>query len=284
MLHLARACGYPRATLTLDSRTAPFTLGPPAPAPAGTVLLLHGFTGSPWEVRPLGESLAARGFHVEAQLLPGHGATPEAMEGLTWRDWVHAADAALTSAVRAAGGPVALAGLSMGSLLSLLLASRRPADVTGVVLLAPVVRFRALDARLLRAVRATPLRRVFPRWVNKRTTDLSLEEERARAPLLPRYPLARVLDLITLQDLAWLAAPQVRCPALVVAAAHDHVVALPGVEELVQRLPAARLLVLQRGWHIIPRDADRALAATEAASFLDALPRPGARAAATGPR
>ncbi len=110
--------------------------------------------------------------------------------------------------------------------------------------------------------------------MNKRTTDLSLPEVRAGAPLLRRYPLARVLDLITLQDLVWLAAPQVRCPALVMAAAGDHVVALEGVKDLVQRLPGARLLVLQRGWHIIPRDADRALAATEAASFLDALPRP----------
>ena len=235
------------------------------------MLLLHGFTGSPWEVRPLGEALAARGFHVEAPCLPGHGGAPEAMEAVTWRDWVQAADAALGAAVRAARAPVAIAGLSMGSLLALLLASRRPADVTGLVLLAPVVRFRAWNVRLLRAVRTTPLRRAFPRWVHKRTTDLSLPEARDEAPLLRRYPLARVLDLLTVQDLAWLAVPRVQCPALVVAAAHDHVVALSGVEELAQRLQRARLVVLQRGWHIVPRDADRALAITEAATFLDAL-------------
>jgi carboxylesterase len=49
------------------------------------VLVLHGLTGSPWEVRPLGEALAARGFHVEAPLLPGHAGAPEALGFVTWR-------------------------------------------------------------------------------------------------------------------------------------------------------------------------------------------------------
>jgi carboxylesterase len=234
------------------------------------VLLLHGFTGSPWEVRPLGEALADRGFHVMAPLLPGHGATPEAMLAITWRDWVRAAEAAF-DALAAHGRPVAVAGLSMGGLLALLLAARRPEQTPGLVLLAPVVQLKALDARVLAAARHTPLPRLLPSWLHKRTTDLSLDEVRRESPLLRRYPLARVLDLLTLQDLARVAEPRVACPVLVLAAAEDHVVSLPGVEALARRLAHARLVVLQRGWHIIPRDADRALAATEAAAFLDAL-------------
>jgi carboxylesterase len=254
-----------------DRLTAPFTLGPAPPGAAGSVLLLHGFTGSPWEVRPLGESLAARGFHVEAPLLPGHGGEPEALRDVSWQDWLRAAEAAHLGLERAASGPVAVVGLSMGALLALLLAARRPQGVAGLVLLAPVVRLRRLGARLLRALRATPLRRAFPAWVSKHTTDLSLDEERLRAPLLARYPLARALDLFALQDLAEAAVPQVACPVLALAAAHDHVVALAGVEALVRRLPHGRLVVLQRGWHIIPRDADRALASACTADFLEEL-------------
>jgi carboxylesterase len=253
--------------VVLDSRTAPFTLGPPPLAAAGRVLVLHGFTGSPWEVRPLGEALAARGFHVHAPLLPGHGGSPEALEDVTFQDWIAAAETAL----EAQPGPVAVVGLSMGALLALLLAARRPGTVKGLVLLAPAVRLRARSARLLRALRHTPLRHVFPGWVDKRTSDLSLDEVRAQAPRLRRYPLARLLDLFTLQDLASAAAPRVRCPTLVLAAARDHVVTLGGVAALVRRLPHARLVVLQRGWHLIPRDQDRALAVTHAASFLDGL-------------
>jgi carboxylesterase len=82
------------------------------------VLLLHGFSGSPWEVRPLGDALSARGFHVHAPLLPGHGSTPEALRFVTWRDWLSAADDALEK-LFARFEEVSLAGLSMGALLGI---------------------------------------------------------------------------------------------------------------------------------------------------------------------
>src|SRR2546427_411191 len=44
----------------------------PGSRPLGC-LLVHGFTGTPEEMRPLGEALAARGFPVYAVRLAGHG-------------------------------------------------------------------------------------------------------------------------------------------------------------------------------------------------------------------
>src|SRR5689334_23628869 len=107
------------------SETAPFRLDPPGGfPPRAAVLLLHGFTGSPWEVRPLGDSLAARGYHVYAPLLPGHGTTPEAMLYVTHLDWEREAERGL----QALKGfeHVFVAGLSLGSLLALLVAARFP--------------------------------------------------------------------------------------------------------------------------------------------------------------
>ena len=254
-----------------ESKTAPFTLVPAGATGARAVLLLHGFTGSPWEVRLLGEALAARGFLVHAPRLPGHGSTPEAMEGIGWADWVSAAESAFDELAKA-HRHVSVVGLSMGALLGVIVAARRVDQVRGLVLLAPVARLRAPAARLLRLVRKTALPRLLPAWLEKRTIDLELDDERAAAPILPRYPLASVLDLFRVQDLAEALAPQVRCPALLIAAASDHVVDFRGVEGLQRRLCNSRLVVLQRGFHIIPRDRDRALAATETAELLDGLP------------
>ena len=253
-----------------ETKTAPFTLRPAEPGGLGAVLLLHGFTGSPWEVRLLGESLAARGFVVHAPRLPGHGSTPEAMETAGLSHWVDATLAALDE-LAARHEAVSIVGLSMGALLGVVAAARRAAAVRGLVLLAPVARLRRPSARLLRALRKTGVPALLPAWVRKHTTDLELDDERAAAPILPRYPLARVLDLFALQDLADELAPRVACPALVFAAASDHVVDLRGVEALQRRLARSRLVVLQRGFHIIPRDRDRATVATETAEFLDTL-------------
>lgn len=251
-------------------KTAPFTLGPPAAKTA--VLLLHGFTGSPWEVRPLGEALAARGSRVYAPLLPGHGGTPEAMLWVTWREWLAAAEDGLRALEDAE--QLVISGLSMGALLGTLLAARHPSRVRGLGLMAPVVQVRRGGARFLRAVRKLPLRGLVPEWVKKETTDLELDEVRAESPLMPRYPLARVLDLFTLQDLAFAALPDVRCASVVLAARQDRVVDFEAVKAFQRRLPRSRLVALQRGRHIIPRDADRALAITTLAEFFDAVAPP----------
>lgn len=250
------------------SPTAPFTLRPPVENGA-SVLLLHGFSGSPWEVRPLGEALAARGYRVHAPLLPGHGTDPLAMVGISEAQWQQATRAALEELPR--GGPVFLAGLSMGALLSLLLAREEPERVKALVLMAPVWRLRPLSGRILRRLRNLPVPLVWDHWTTKERSDLESEEAHRENPLLKKYPVARLRDLFRLQDLARAAAPLVRQPALVVAARQDHVVDFKGVQELVQALPSARLLVLERGFHILPRDHDRALLATEVAGFLDAL-------------
>lgn len=250
-----------------ETKTAGFDLGPPVREAPVAVLLLHGFTGSPWEVRPLGEALAARGVHVHCPRLPGHGTVPEAMLWAGRREWVAAAEAGL-EALRDAR-TVVVAGLSMGALLGLVLAARHRDRVKGLVLLAPVLKLAGKDARVLRRLRALPIPQVAPRWVEKKSTDIELDEVRAQSPVLPRYPLSRAWDLFELQDEARAAIPRVQCPSLVIGAVNDHVVDTDAVMELPKLLPFSRGVLLQRGFHIIPRDTDRAVALTEAAHFVE---------------
>lgn len=249
-----------------DPRTAPFTLGPGPSHTNSAVLLLHGFTGSPWEVRPLGEMLAARGHHVLAPRLPGHGQLPEAMAFVTHQDWQRAAREALEAL--AAFPHVFVGGLSMGALLALLLADRHAGRVRGLALLAPVVGFAALDARLFRATRFWPLEFVHARWLKKGKTDLEDPTERDAAPRMARFPIARLRDLWALQDLAWDAARHLKVPTLVLAARHDHVVPFAKAQRLARRIPGARFLPLERGFHILPRDLSRDLANRAVAEFF----------------
>lgn len=85
------------------------------------VLLLHGFTGSPSHMRPLGEGLNRAGFTVRAITLKGHNSTVQDMMRATWHDWLSDARTALTALMRDYPR-VSVAGLSMGGVLSLLMA------------------------------------------------------------------------------------------------------------------------------------------------------------------
>jgi carboxylesterase len=108
--------------------------------------------------------------------------------------------------------------------------------------------------------------------VRKVGSDLEDPEARSSAPLLPRYPAARLRDMFALQRLAKGAVEQVRCPSLVVVAQHDHVIELEPALKLQHALSNARLVTLQRGFHLMPRDVDRARLASEVGGFFDGLP------------
>jgi len=103
------------------------------------VLLVHGFSATPWEMRPLADSLIGRGFACLAVRLPGHGTTPEDLAGRRWEEWLMAVVSGYD--LLAAHFPrVSGAGLSTGSLLLLALARQR--QLTGLVLLSPYLRLR----------------------------------------------------------------------------------------------------------------------------------------------
>lgn len=252
-----------------EAKTAPFTLGPELAQADLAVLLLHGFTGSPWELRPVGEALAARGVHVVCPRLPGHGTTPEAMLFAGATEWLKAASDALES-LRGAK-KVALVGLSMGGLLSMVLAARNRGLVRGLVLMAPALQLKGRDARLLQRLRWLPAFDVREYWIIKKGTDIESDEVRAGAPVLPRYPLARVFDLFEVARLAKEAERHIGCPSLIIGAVNDHVVDTREVMALQERLPFSKRVLLQRGFHIIPRDTDRAVALTEIAHFVEHL-------------
>nr|HML45876.1 alpha/beta fold hydrolase [Clostridia bacterium] len=94
---------------------------------SNAVLLIHGFTGSPGHMRPLGDALHRAGYTVQGMLLPGHGTTLSEMVQCNWRKWLDAATDALR-ALRERYRTVTLGGLSMGGLISLRVAELNPVD------------------------------------------------------------------------------------------------------------------------------------------------------------
>ncbi|OEF97856.1 alpha/beta hydrolase [Desulfuribacillus alkaliarsenatis] len=90
------------------------------------VLLTHGFTGSPAEVRPLGEFLNQQGYTVYAPLLAGHGTCVEDMEQTNWQDWWKSVELGYEKLKVEGCREIIACGLSMGGILSLKVAINYP--------------------------------------------------------------------------------------------------------------------------------------------------------------
>ena len=110
---------------------APFFL----PGGPTGILLVHGFTGSPTEMRPVGDYLHAAGLTVSGPRLPGHGTAIADMNKVRWQDWAEHVE---RSYQRLAGEceRVFVAGLSLGSLLTINFAATHP-DLPGAILYSP---------------------------------------------------------------------------------------------------------------------------------------------------
>jgi carboxylesterase len=96
------------------------------------ILLIHGFTATTAEVRPLAKKLFAKGYTISGPLLPGHGTYPRDLNRVTWKDWVAEVEKAYQE-LRIHCTQVVVAGESTGGLLALYLVSRHPESVAALV-------------------------------------------------------------------------------------------------------------------------------------------------------
>jgi carboxylesterase len=98
------------------------------------VLLVHGITGSPTEMKPLIRKLASQGFTVACPQLAGHCSTLRELKATRWTDWYASLERSLEFLLQECES-VQVAGLSMGALLALRLAARHPDRVRAVATL-----------------------------------------------------------------------------------------------------------------------------------------------------
>lgn len=95
------------------------------------VLLIHGLTGTPNEMRFVAKGLNRNGFTVHGMQLAGHCGSEEDLLKTGWHDWYRSVWEA-ADRLRSEVDHMFVAGLSMGSLLALKLAADRPEDVDGL--------------------------------------------------------------------------------------------------------------------------------------------------------
>jgi carboxylesterase len=224
--------------------------------PGGTVgaLLIHGYTGSVAETRPMGEYLAARGFTVHCPLLPGHGTDPEDLTRICWQAWAEEVESAWQD-LRARCETVFVGGLSLGGLLTLWLGVEHP-EIAGLIPMAP-----ALKARN-RFFPLTPLLRHFLKYDpfgGKGGEDLGDPHAFERVWSYDEKPLWGAAEVYALQRKVRNSLPEVRQPLLIFQGCRDAWVP-PSAAEMVYEGVASTdktLVWLEHSGHNLLVDGER---------------------------
>lgn len=181
--------------------------------PAG-ILMLHGFTATPVEVRFAAERLHALGYTTAGPLLPGHATRPADLNAVRWQDWVEAAEASYQM-LRAKCQQVVLAGESMGAVTALYLATQHP-EAAAVLAFAPAVRLRLSGVQRLQLRLLAP----FVEGVPKGGLDV---EDRWQGYKV--NPLKGVLQLLAFQRALLARLHLIRQPLFVAQGRFDRTIA-----------------------------------------------------------
>lgn len=282
---MVKRVDQPRQVMPGDGDPSPLFTELPTelldPARPRAALVLHGFTGTPFEVRPIAEALAQAGYAVAAPRLPGHGTTVEDLESTRWPGWLSGAERALDELRARVGRAVGadakvrlfVVGFSLGGLLALMLARRRTTELAAIAVLSPPLRLPRATAAAVRLVTRLPrfLRRGILRALPKRSYDVVDEEMRRHNPGLPVLPLAGVASLLELGGVVRAELPHIRTPALVAHGEHDRTVPIANGREVADRLGSSEIerCWLPRSGHLVGIDLDRSALIATILAFFD---------------
>jgi carboxylesterase len=232
-------------------------------------LLVHGFTGSPKEMRWMGEYFGNLGYTVLGVRLAGHATNPEDLNRMRWQDWIASVEDGYYL-LKSWVDQVFIMGLSMGGILSLILASQHP--VTGVVTMStPYALPEDPRMRFLRI-----LSMLFPR-MKKGPSDWHNQEaakDHVDYPYIPTKAIVQLRDLLIVMQAAL---PKVLVPVLLIHSKQDSGVAPHNAEQIFAALGSQdkQLFWVENSGHVIPREPDRDLVFKAANEFIQRVKSTG---------
>lgn len=225
------------------------------------VLLCHGFTGSPYALRPWAEHLAGAGYTVSLPRLPGHGTSWREANLTRWEDWYAEVDRAFRE-LRGVCDHVAVFGLSMGGALALLLAEKYGDEICAVVLVNPSILTLDKRARLL------PLLRLTVPSVGSIADDIKKPGVTERA--YDRTPIKAFYSVTKLWATVRRRLARVHQPLLVFRSREDHIVEPLNTEIIRRHVSSAEVevRVLDNSYHVAVLDHDAQSIFDESVTFL----------------
>lgn len=247
------------------------------------ILLLHGITGSPVEMKLVAKKLHRAGYTVYAPLLTGHGADLAALRQTRWKDW-HA------GVLRAADwfvdrcDQMFVAGICGGGLLGLRLVHERP-SIKAAAVFSPLLRYDGWNApmhyRLGRFTVPVAVRLGFAQFISvKERHPFGIKSERIRRLLaetdgglrgtLPAFPVETLHQTHRMFDWVKKTLPRITTPTLLVHSRIDDLAGPSNAEYINRRIGGpCEIAWLENSYHMIHVDQEHSKVAQRVQDYFD---------------
>lgn len=227
------------------------------------VLLVHGFTGTPHEMRLLGDNLAAKGYTVLGIRLTGHGTSMDDLVRCRWHDWLADIESGL-ALLKESTDEQFVVGFSMGAALSLLAASRYDFRAVAAVS-APAYHSPAWQIPLI------PILGWFVKGIRKGKPDWNDTVQLGKHVSYPLYPVKAVAQYIKVLEQMRAGLSQIKMPVMLVQSSKDRTVPKDSLDVLKQCLTGtnARTYWVHDSNHMVLLEPDREAVFNLISDFLE---------------
>jgi len=245
-----------------------------------SVLLIHGLTGSPFEMKYLARKLNKAGFTVKGPCLEGHCTTLKNLSKTNWKDWYRSVHESFIE-MKKSSDTVSVVGLCMGALLSLHLSYELGSEVAAVSLISTTLFYDGWSLPwfkfLLPIAYYTPLRYIYSysetepygiknKPLRERIINLMKNDSiaYARTPAKSMHELFRLIREVKKE------LPAITTPTLILHSSEDDLTSTKNPDYVEGKIGSkiVRKIILDDSYHMMTIDNQKDRVAEETIKFF----------------
>ena len=227
------------------------------------VLLLHGLTSSPQELKFLANYLISKNFTVYVPLIKGHGTSVVNLARTKKEDWENSALKAFDKLSKSTN-KVYVIGSSMGGNLAFRIAAKR--KVAGIISMGTPMFFKKqLSYKIIFNVL-----RIFKNFVKKKYPTKRIKKIIKKKVHYTEFPLNCVSNLTKLIKISEKDLPKITAPALIMQSSTDHILPKENAQWICEHIGSAqkRIFMVPDSYHVFCIDKNRNIAFKEIYNFI----------------
>ncbi len=256
-----------------------------------TVILIHGLTGTPHEMKFLAGFFHKKGYNVSCPRLANHSEPLSILKKTKWQECYKSVREVFLKIKKInPNETVFVAGLSMGALLALLLADEFREKVAAVGCLSPTIFYDGWNApwyrHLLPLAYFTPLKHIayfkedppygiknenIRQRVHKYFSNAPLDEASSASQFgYPYFPLTLLCELRLLVKHLTKKLPFIKTPVQIIQAKEDDMTSMKNAHFIYNRISSSvkEIVLLENSYHIITADQERTKVSSKMSEFF----------------
>jgi carboxylesterase len=253
------------------------------------VILIHGLTGSPQELKYVARFLNQGGYSVICPRLANHGEPIEVLKKTKWQEFYQSVRAAFQE-MTGRYENIYVSGLSMGAILALLLADEFNDQVSAVSCLSPTLFYDGWNIPwyqcFLPLAYFTPLKNFFylkeepPYGIKNKKMQQLIHKYYSSADLhnakdvahygYPYFPMTLIYQLHLMVKYLSGRLSNIKVPVQLIQSAQDDMTSVKNSQFIYDRIQSDRkeLVLLNDSYHVITMDQERQKVAQNMDSFF----------------